>query len=159
MQIKPYEPEHLNAIVQLSLQAWSPVFDSIKKIMDPDVYQEFYPNGWRESQQKDVEEVCTSSDTKVWVAINSDSITGFVAVTLHEENKMGEIYMIAVDPDHQEQGIGKILSEFALDWMKKSGMSLAMVETGSDPGHAPARRTYESLGFGLLPVFRYFKKL
>jgi hypothetical protein len=44
-------------------------------------------------------------------------------------------------------------------WMKDAGMSIAMVETGGDPGHAPARRTYEKLGFGLLPIARYFKKL
>lgn len=43
--------------------------------------------------------------------------------------------------------------------MKDAGMSIAMVETGGDPGHAPARRTYEKLGFGLLPISRYFKKL
>jgi hypothetical protein len=28
------------------------------------------------------------------------------------------------------------LIEFALDWMKDAGMSIAMVETGGDPGHA-----------------------
>ncbi|HAJ64916.1 MAG TPA: GNAT family N-acetyltransferase, partial [Cyanobacteria bacterium UBA8543] len=49
--------------------------------------------------------------------------------------------------------------EFALAWMKDAGMSIAMVETGGDPGHAPARHTYEKVGFGLFPVARYFKKL
>lgn len=43
--------------------------------------------------------------------------------------------------------------------MKEAGMSIAMVETGGDPGHAPARHTYEKAGFGLFPVARYFKKL
>jgi hypothetical protein len=40
-----------------------------------------------------------------------------------------------------------------------AGMSIAMVETGGDPGHAPARHTYEKVGFELFPVARYFKKL
>jgi len=31
-------------------------------------------------------------------------------------------------------------------------MSVAMVATGGDPGHAPARRTYEKLGFRQLPL-------
>lgn len=43
--------------------------------------------------------------------------------------------------------------------MKQAGAELAMVETGGDRGHAPARATYEKMGFGLLPVARYFKKL
>nr|WP_315789769.1 GNAT family N-acetyltransferase [Fischerella sp. JS2] len=78
---------------------------------------------------------------------------------LHSQSSLGEIYMIAVDPDYQRQGIGSTLIEFALDWMKAAGMSVAMVETGGDPGHAPARCTYEKLGFGLLAIARYFKKL
>jgi hypothetical protein len=37
-------------------------------------------------------------------------------------------------------------------------MTTVMVETGGDPGHAPARRTYESAGFRPFPVARYFKR-
>lgn len=159
MQIEPYDPHHLDAVIRLSLRAWTPVFDSLQKVMDADVYQAFYPNTWRVSQQKAVEDVCAAEDTNVWVAIDASSTVGFVAVKLHSEDSMGEIYMVAVDPDFQGHGIGSALMKFALDWMKDAGMSIAMVETGGDPGHAPARRTYEKLGFGLLPIARYFKKL
>jgi GNAT superfamily N-acetyltransferase len=159
MRIEPYQDSQLDTIKSLSLRAWSPVFDSIQNVMDIDVYQSFYPDGWQLAQLNSVESVCTTADMKVWVAINSDLIVGFVAVKLHSESSMGEIYMIAVDPDYQRQGIGAALIKFALNWMKAAGMSIAMVETGGDPGHAPARSTYEKLGFGLLPVARYFKKL
>jgi ribosomal protein S18 acetylase RimI-like enzyme len=174
MRIEPYDPRQLDAVIRLSLRAWAPVFDSIQNAMDFDVYREFYPD-WRVSQQKAVEEVCADADTKVWVAmaerppspvgdatrtaIDSGSTVGFVAVKLHLESSMGEIYMIAVDPDYQRRGIGAALTQFALDWMKVAGMSVAMVETGGDPGHAPARYTYEKMGFRLLPIARYFKKL
>ncbi len=159
MQIEPYEAHRLDAVIHLSLRAWTPVFDSIQKVMDADVYREFYPDNWRVSQQKAVEDVCAAEDTNVWVAIDAGSTVGFVAVKLDFESSMGEIYMIAVDPDFQGHGIGSALMEFALAWMKDAGMSIAMVETGGDPGHAPARRTYEKLGFRLLPIARYFKKL
>ena len=159
MQIQPYDAEQLDAVIRLSLRAWEPVFDSIQKAMSADVYRVFYPQHWRVSQQKAVEDVCAAEDTKVWVAIEADSTVGFVAVKLHLEDSMGEIYMVAVDPDYQGRGIGSALTEFALDWMKDAGMSIAMVETGGDPGHAPARHTYEKAGFGLFPVARYFKKL
>jgi hypothetical protein len=33
------------------------------------------------------------------------------------------------------------------------------LETGADPGHGPARRTYEKADFKLVPVARYFKAL
>ena len=159
MRIEPYEAHQLDAVVRLSLRAWAPVFDSIQKVMDFDVYRAFYPDNWRVSQQKAVEDVCAAEDTNVWVAIDTDSTVGFIAVKLHSEDSMGEIYMIAVDPDFQGQGIGTALIEFALNWMKEAGMSVAMVETGGDPGHETARRTYEKAGFGLFPVARYFKKL
>lgn len=159
IHIEPYDPRHLDAVIHLSLRAWTPVFDSIENVMNPEVYQIFYPNHWRESQQKAVEEVCRAEDTHVWVAGAANSPVGFVAIKLHLETKMGEIYMIAVDPDFQGHGIGSTLIEFAMGWMKDSQMSIAMVETGGDPGHAPARSTYEKMGFELFPVARYFKKL
>jgi GNAT superfamily N-acetyltransferase len=159
MQIEPYDPHHIDAVIRLSLRAWAPVFDSIQKAMNVDVYQAFYPNHWRVSQQKAVEDVCAAEDTNVWVAIDASSTVGFVAVKLHSEDSMGEIYMVAVDPDFQGRGIGSALIEFALAWMKDTGMSVAMVETGGDPGHKRAHHTYEKVGFELFPVARYFKKL
>jgi ribosomal protein S18 acetylase RimI-like enzyme len=159
MQIEPYNPSHLEAVIHLSLRAWSPVFDSIQNTMSAEVYRVFYPDHWRVSQQKAVETVCAAEDTKVWVAMDAGLTVAFVAVKLHLEDSMGEIYMIAVDPDFQGRGIGSALIEFSLNWMKESGMSIAMVETGGDPGHAAARHTYEKVGFERFPVARYFKKL
>ncbi|NJR52499.1 MAG: GNAT family N-acetyltransferase [Leptolyngbyaceae cyanobacterium CSU_1_3] len=159
MQIEPYAPCHLDAVIRLSLRAWTPVFDSLQNAMNADVYRAFYPDNWRVSQQKAVESVCVGEDMNVWVAIDAGSTAGFVAVKLHSEDSMGEIYMVAVDPDFQGRGIGSALTGFALARMKDAGMSIAMVETAGDPGHAPARHTYEKAGFELFPVARYFKTL
>ncbi|HET9222662.1 MAG TPA: GNAT family N-acetyltransferase [Roseiflexaceae bacterium] len=159
VRIVPYNSSHLDAIVRLSLRAWAPVFDSIQRALNPDVYQVFYPKHWLVSQQQAVEDVCTSEDTHVWVAMDVSSPVGFVAVKLHQADSMGEIYMVAVDSDKQGHGIGSALIAFGLNWMTDAGMAVAMVETGGDPGHAPARHTYEKMGFGLFPVARYFKTL
>lgn len=159
MKIEPYASCHRDVIVALSLRAWTPVFESIQNVLNTDVYQAFYPDTWRVSQQKAVEDVCASEDTEIWVAIDKNSVVGFIAVKLHSEDSMGEIYMIAVEPGFQGRGVGTALIEFALNQMKDAGMSIAMVETGGDDGHIPARRTYEKVGFDLLPIARYFKKL
>jgi ribosomal protein S18 acetylase RimI-like enzyme len=158
MRIQPYDPEQLEAVVRLSLRAWTPVFESIQKVMDADVYRALHPD-WRVSQQKAVEGVCAAEDTKVWVAIEAGPPVGFVAVKFRSAPHMGELSMIAVEPDYQRRGIGTALTAFALDRMRDAGMSVAMVETGGDPGHGPARRTYEKVGLGLLSIARYFKKL
>ena len=127
--------------------------------MESEVYEQLYPEGWRESQRQAVEAVLAAKKTRVWVAKVGTSTVGFVAVDLHPESSMGEIYMLAVDPDYQGGGIGTALTEFALARIKDAGMAVAMVETGGDPGHAAARRTYEKVGYVHMPIARYFKKL
>ena len=64
-----------------------------------------------------------------------------------------------LDPDYQRRGIAMALTDFAVDRMKEAGIEIAMVETGSDWGHAPARAAYEKAGFRVLPLARYFRKL
>jgi ribosomal protein S18 acetylase RimI-like enzyme len=158
IQIAPYETQHREAVVRLSLRAWAPVFESLQGAMDGEVYAAFFPD-WRTSQQRAVEAVCDDEQSMVWVALAGALPVGFVAVRLHQDDRMGEIYMLAVDPDAQGNGVGGALTAFALERMRETGMVVAMVETGGDSGHAPARRTYEGQGFRLFPVARYFKKL
>lgn len=158
MKIQPYDDSKLDAIVRLSLRAWEPVFDSIRKAMDPDVYREQHPD-WRVTQKDAVESVCADVETRVWTASEGSQTIGFVAVKLHSDERLGEIYMIAVDPKSQRRGVATALTKHALAWFKESGMTTVMVDTGGDPGHAPARRTYESAGFRPFPIARYFKKL
>jgi hypothetical protein len=62
--------------------------------------------------------------------------------------------------ERQGKSKDKIIVEYALrESSRLIDMTVAMVETGGDPGHAPARHTYEKQGFRLFPVARYFKKL
>ncbi len=156
MFIRQFEERDLAGVVRLSLRAWAPVFVSIEQEMDPKVYQFFFPD-WRKEQQEAVTAVCADSTAQVWVCDHEGDIAGFVAV--YQRPTYGEIYMIAVDPDCQHKSIGKSLTEHALNWMRENGISVAMVETGGDPGHAPARRLYESQGFRCWPAARYFKSL
>jgi ribosomal protein S18 acetylase RimI-like enzyme len=159
MTIEPYDDSKLEAIVRLSLRAWEPVFASLRDAMLPAVYRAFYRDDWRAAQRRAVEATCADENVHVWVASEQSRTAGFVALKLHPEDQMGEIYMIAIDPDFQRRGIATRLTHYSLDWFRNAGMSIAMVETGADPGHAPARRTYEAAGFRLLPVARHFKGL
>ena len=158
-RIRPFEDRDAEAVVDLSLRAWAPVVASLEQAMGSEIFRRQYPD-WREDQRRAVEEVCAAKKGRVWVAEVGTSVVGFVAVELHHpERGMGETSMLAVDPDYQGGGIGTALTKFALDRLKDAGMKVAMVETGGDPGHAAARRTYEKAGFTLLPIARYFKNL
>jgi hypothetical protein len=69
-------------VVELSVRAWQPVFDSFRELLGPRLFERLYPD-WRSDQ--------------------------------------------------------------------------ATVGTGGDPGHAPARRTYEAAGFTPWPHVTYVK--
>jgi hypothetical protein len=43
--------------------------------------------------------------------------------------------------------------------MRAGGCTLAIVATGGDTGHAPARALYDSAGFTALPLVRYYRQL
>lgn len=158
MKIEPYDASHLESVVALSLRAWAPVFASLEGAFGPELYAEMVPD-WRASQARAVEAACADASMHVWVACEEGATAGFVALRLHAEDRTGEIYMIAVDPGFQRRGIATALMRHALAWFRRSGMRVAMVETGGDPGHAPARRAYEAMEFQLFPVARYYKKL
>lgn len=157
-RIRRFEARDLGAVVDLSLWAWAPVYESLEKVLGSEIFLRQHPD-WREDQRRAVEDVCAKSG-RVWVAEAGGGVVGFVAVELHHpERDMGEITMLAVDPDYHGGGIGTALTLFALDRLKDAGMTVAMVETGGDPGHAAARRTYEKAGCVQLPIARYFKNL
>lgn len=158
-KVRVFEERDQDAVTALSLRAWAPVFSSLEKLLgESGVYSQMHPD-WRAHQQQAVQAACRTEGMHVWIAELGTVVADFVAARLDHENSTGEIYMIAVDPAYQGKGIGSLLMSFALQWFKDNGMALAMVETGGDPGHAPARRSYEQAGFVHLPIARYFKKL
>jgi ribosomal protein S18 acetylase RimI-like enzyme len=143
-------------VVELSLRAWTPVFASIeRRLAGSGVFELQHPD-WRADQRAAVESACR--DTDVLVAEVDGVVGGFVATTRREDD-LGEIHMIAVDPDHQRHGLGRALTQAALERLRAQGLATAMVETGGDPGHEPARRLYEDAGFTALPIVRYFTTL
>ena len=153
--IRPFAASDADAIVDLSLRAWAPVFASFKAILGVDLYARVHPD-WRSDQAASVRKALDGNDT--WVAEADNSVAGFVNVIFNADQS-AEIYMIAVDPSAQRRGIASLLTDFALDEMRTRGIDLAIVATGGDSGHAPARATYEKAGFTPCPQVWYSKLL
>ncbi|MEO1080657.1 MAG: GNAT family N-acetyltransferase [Pseudomonadota bacterium] len=158
-QIDPYKPEDLEDILAVTLRSWAPVFQLMREDIPDYVYNAFYPQGWRARQTADVKATCLDRETELWVARTDDRVSGYLGLRVHVEDAIGEVYIIAVDPAFQRQGIGGDLLTFALDWMRERNLKIALVETGDDRGHAAARARYEKAGFERYPVARYFKRL
>jgi ribosomal protein S18 acetylase RimI-like enzyme len=126
-RIRPFDERDTDAVVGLSLRAWALVFAPIERALGSEIYRRLYSDGWRVSQQQVVEAACTAQKIRVWVAEVDASTVGFIAVKLHPETSIGEIYLLAVDPDYQDSGIGTTLTEFALEAIREAGMMVAMV--------------------------------
>jgi ribosomal protein S18 acetylase RimI-like enzyme len=158
LQIRPFINSDIHDLVQLSLLAFEPVFISFEKILGAKIYPIIYPD-WRKSQTEGIEKISRSEKVTLWVAEVEGNVVGFIAYELNDSDKTGEVQLLAVHPEYQGRGIGTELNTFALQKMKASGMKMAVVGTGGDESHAPAKRTYEKAGYTGLPLVRYYKDL
>jgi GNAT superfamily N-acetyltransferase len=157
LNIRPFNNSDIDDIVELSLLAWEPVFTAWEKILGPTLYPiAIYPD-WRVGQKEVVEKYVVKCTT--WVADVDGKVVGFVSYEMNESEKVGEVQLLAVHPEYQNHGIGTELNLFALQKFRESGMKLAVVGTGGDEGHAPARRSYEKAGYTGLPAVRYYQEL
>jgi len=159
IEIREFLEGDLEAVVEFSLRAWAPVFAALRDVLGDEIFLRLHPD-WKANQSEAVRSSCTNEERDVFVAVASGRPVGFVAVALNAFNeRMGVIDIIGVDPDYQRRGISSRLTEFATEHMRSRGMDIAVVETGADPGHAPARAAYEAAGFTVLPIARYFRLL
>lgn len=158
-RIAPYDPVYRDALLDLSIRAWEPVLQLRKNEVPGFVFRAFYPNGWQNRQRSDLAEVLDGEPQNIDVALDGGKPAGWVCTRLHPGDSMGEIYVLAVDPGFQRNGVGRALMEHSFARIRNAGMVMAMVDTGDDGGHAPARLAYEAMGFERWPVARYFKDL
>ncbi len=63
----------------------------------------------------------------------------------HGHEAIGEIYVLAVDPEYKGQGLGKDLTVTGLNYLKYQGLSSAMLYVGVE--NKAALNLYRSLGF------------
>ena len=156
-RIRPLTPADLEAVVDLSLLAWEPVFVSFENILGSAIFNLLYRPDWRAAQAAGVRRTCLADDAESFILAATDGVAvGFVVLQQDRDESLGIIEMIAVHPEHQRRGHGRALMEFAIQRLRDQGLKLINVGTGGDPGHAPARALYEAVGFTGLPIVNYY---
>ncbi len=70
---------------------------------------------------------------------------GELAPDGHQHDPMGEIYVLAVDPDTRIPGLGRALSLVGLNYLRSLGLTQAMLYV--DANNSRAISLYEGLGF------------
>jgi mycothiol synthase len=72
------------------------------------------------------------------------------------DGDVGEVYVVAVSPDRQGQGLGRAVTVLGLDHLRSLG--LARVVLYVDEDNVAAVRTYAALGFEDVEVHRQFAR-
>lgn len=158
--IRAYAPSDLPDLQAIRAAAFAPVFASFRSIVGPEIAA----LGLATSEQEQADLLDTiakpGSGHAIAVAEVNGALAGFVSWKPNIAPNIGEITLNAVHPDHGGIGVGTALYEHALAALKAAGMQLATVGTGGDPSHAPARRTYEKVGFSVhIPSIYMYRKL
>jgi ribosomal protein S18 acetylase RimI-like enzyme len=155
--IRPFKDTDINMLITLTLLAFEPIFNSFKRILGLHIYPIIYPD-WRKMQTEGIEKMSQDQQISLWVAEVDEKVVGFIAYEIHAD-ATAEVQFLAVHPEHQNRGIGTQLNTFVLQKMKVNGVKLAIVSTGGDESHAPARRSYEKAGYIALPLVKYYQDL
>ena len=98
MKIRKYEESDWDALVDITLRAWKPVFEGLATAISPDIYEIFVPD-WQAEQMRTLTTVCGSDDIDKVVAVEDNTIIGFAAASYHPEDFLGQVYIVGVDPE------------------------------------------------------------
>ena len=157
IEILPCEDKYIDRAIEITYEAWTPIFDGYKTALGEKMFNDLYGD-WKESKYARVYRGLTSG--RGFVALVDGEIAGFIFYEVDEAKKQGLVEENAVTSEYRGMGIAQKMYDFVFEKMREEGMIYAMVSTGLDEAHAPARRAYEKAGFDKeLPSVRYFREL
>ena len=84
-----------------------------------------------------------------FIATEAGRMIGFCWMKIHHDfvnqDPIGEIYVIGVDPDYKKKGLGKALAITGLSYLKAKNLTQSMLYVDADNG--PALAMYQGLGY------------
>src|SRR5215469_16470552 len=103
--IRPIREHDLEALEELAVLAWAPVFASLQNVLGPEIDAILHPD-WRQRQREEVRRYCADTPGAiVLIAEVGGAVAGFIAYELRHDTQRGVVNLLAVHPEYQNQGI------------------------------------------------------
>jgi GNAT superfamily N-acetyltransferase len=156
--VRDARPEDAEAAGRIAVAAWKPIYAEYANLLGAELYAKL--GDLEKSKYDTVVDFIRKTPGDAVVAEVAGKVVGFSTLVLHSSSygpKIGELRANAVDAAFAGRGIGQKMAEASIAKLLARGAEALEVSTGMDPGHAPARRLYEKLGFKhSLHIVTYF---
>jgi ribosomal protein S18 acetylase RimI-like enzyme len=142
MNIRPYEPQDLEALKRLTIEG----FEGIA--IDQNIEKSLGILGgrdWRWRKTRQVEEDVAVNPAGVFVAEEETKVVGYISTRLDRDAAKGRIPNLAVDGTARGRGLGRRLIEHAVAYLRGEGMAFVMIETMVN--NPVGQHLYPSCGF------------
>ena len=148
--LRQAKEKDLSRIDEITVICYSAIYESFVENVGKDIFQGIYFKSelpWPKSKTIQNHNLFAEHPDWLWVLEDQDNIFGFVSFKLKPEKNYGLIDNNGVLPAYAGQGWGKFMYRHVLKHFRSAGLRFALVETGLDDAHIPARRAYEGVGF------------
>jgi ribosomal protein S18 acetylase RimI-like enzyme len=160
MDVRPFQPADQDRLLELTIATFGPFYEESFRGIVGDTVMANQHGEWREDYRNQWQGLHDPDNGKfVAVAEDNDEIVGFIAWTMRQPKRSGEIEMLAVGLAHRRHRVASALCAYVFDDLRRHGVEVVSLGTGGDEFHAPSRALYESLGMTPLPVVVYYKVL
>ena len=141
--IRKYRPQDLEKLKEITAIC----FEGVS--IDRNIEKKFGPIGehdwrWRKLRHIDADEEGQNAEG-VFVYEVDGQVVGYITARVDRGSKIGWIPNLAVIPEHREEGLGKLLMQTALDYLRDQGMECAKIETLAQ--NPIGSHFYPSVGF------------
>lgn len=140
--IRPYRAADYDALVAITMAAFDGV--SIDQSIER-LHGVIAGVGWAERKASHVDADVAANPSGILVWESDGRVVGYVSCRCHPETRIGWIPNLAVEPEHQGEGIGQGLMEAAFDYLRARGMAFVRIETLEQNARCCA--WYPKLGF------------
>ena len=124
--IRRYRESDLETLCQITIVCFEGV--SVDKNIE-DRFGIIAGVDWKERKRAHIDHDASRNPDGIFVAEVNGQIAGYVTTDFNRKTKIGDITNLAVSPEFQRRGLGRLLLETALTYLQQAGMLQARIAT------------------------------